>query len=191
MLKKIDLGGQFVGHEHRRRRLDHHPDRNPVVERHLLPAQLLLALLQKRQRVAQLRERDDHRKHHPHAAPGTGTQDRPQLRAEHIAQFEAYANSAPAQKKDSPLRGIDSKAAICRRRYRACGSPAAGRRKARRPVHRPPSAPVRRESRPAAACRGTRCGTARCRRRRCGSPVPLHPRCRHWPARPTPARRVS
>ena len=80
----------------RKMAMKYHPDRNPVVERHLLPAQLLLALLQKRQRVAQLRERDDHRKHHPHAAPGTGTQDRPQLRAEHIAQFEAYANGPPA-----------------------------------------------------------------------------------------------
>ena len=86
----------------------------------------------------------DHREHHAHGVVGGDAQDRAELRLEELRPREPEPHAPHPEERVRLVRAAPGRGAACRRRRRACGSAAAGRRAPRRPRGtRPPARPRR------------------------------------------------
>ena len=97
--RKSALLGEQVGHHHRRRHLDHDPDRHLGVERRALAHQLGLGLVEHLLGLAQLADARDHREHDAHAPVHRRAQEAAQLRLEQLALAQAEADRAQPERR--------------------------------------------------------------------------------------------
>ena len=135
--EEVAFGGQQVGHQHRRRGLDHDAQVEVRVVGQPLAGQFRRGLGHDLLGLAQLLDAGDHGEHQRARPAGRRAQDGPDLGLEQGAVGQQEADAAPAQERVVLALGARGSRRPCRRPRPGCGRPPCARPGARRSPRRP------------------------------------------------------